>query len=266
MGKSGQTALVTGASAGLGREFARLAARDGHDVILVARREERLQELAKDLEAAHGIRTTVIVADLSDRGSPRAIEERIQAAGLRVDFLINNAGFGSRGRYGDSDFARQAEMVDVNIRALMELTRLLLPSMLARKSGRILNVASLAGFVPGPYMATYYATKAFVLSFSESLAVELRGTGITVTASCPGPTSTEFGAVANSHRTSLFRAGSADAARVALHGYRAMLAGRAVAIPGVANKFIAQAARFTPRAVVRWLAGWVNKTRAGDAG
>jgi uncharacterized protein len=265
MGKSGRTALITGASAGLGREFARLAARDGHDVILVARREERLRELAGELGAAHAVSATVIAADLADSDAPRAIVEKIHAAGLSVDFLINNAGFGSRGAYGDSDFSREAEMLDVNIRALMELTHRFLPSMLASKSGRILNVASLAGFVPGPYMATYYATKAFVLSFSEALAVELRDTGVTVTASCPGPTSTEFGAVANSHRTNLFRAGGADAARVALHGYRAMLAGRAVAIPGVANKLTAQVVRLSPRAAVRRVAGWLNKTRAGDS-
>jgi uncharacterized protein len=261
MGKSGRTALITGASAGLGREFAKLAARDGHDVILVARRKERLQELAEQLGAAHAVSATVIAADLADRDAPRAIVEKIYAAGLSVDFLINNAGFGSRGAYGDSDFAREAEMVDVNIRALMELTHRFLPSMLARKSGRILNVASLAGFVPGPYMATYYATKAFVLSFSEALAAELRGTGIAVTALCPGPTNTEFSSVANSERTNLFRAGSADAAGVASYGYRAMLAGRAVAIPGLANKVIAHGAALTPRAVVRFLAAWVNRVK-----
>jgi short-subunit dehydrogenase len=261
MGRSGRTALVTGASAGLGREFARLAARDGHDLVLVARRRDRLQELARELEAAHGITATVVDADLSDRGAPRAIVERGLSAGLSIDFLINNAGFGSHGSFAESDFARQAEMVDVNIRALMELTHRLLPSMLARKSGRILNVASLAGFVPGPYLATYYASKAFVLSFSEALAAELRGTGVTVTASCPGPTQTEFGTVAGSRRSTRFRARSADAASVALHGYRAMLAGQVVAIPGLANKLTAQAARFTPRALVRRAAARVNKPK-----
>jgi hypothetical protein len=259
MAKSGRTALITGASAGLGREFAKLAARDGHDVVLVARRKERLQELARELAAAHGISATVVDADLSDRAAPRTIVDRTRSAGLSIDFLINNAGFGSHGSFVDTDFARQAEMVDVNIRALMELCHLFLPSMLARKSGRILNVASLAGFVPGPYIAAYYATKAFVLSFSEALAAELRGTGITVTAACPGPTKTEFGAVANSRRSGRFRAASADAASVALHGYQAMLAGRVVAIPGFANRLTAQAVRFTPRAVVRFVAARVNK-------
>jgi uncharacterized protein len=261
MEKSGRTALVTGASAGLGREFARLAAADGHDVILVARRKDRLYELAKELEAKHAVSTTVIEADLSDHGAVQAIVEKVQSAGLSVDFLINNAGFGSHGSFVQSDFARQAEMVDVNVRALMELTHRFLPPMLTRKSGRILNVASLAGFVPGPYMATYYATKAFVLSFSEALAAELRGTGVTVTASCPGPTSTEFGAVARSDQTNLFRGGGASATSVARHGYRAMLAGRAVAIPGLANKSTALSIRFSPRSAVRRIAAWMNRKR-----
>jgi uncharacterized protein len=262
MGKSEQTALVTGASAGLGREFARLAARDGHDVVLVARRKQRLQELARELEAAHGIRATVVDADLSDRAAPRAIVETIRSAGLSIDFLINNAGFGSHGPFADSDFARQAEMVDVNIRALMELCHLLLPSMLARRSGRILNVASLAAFVPGPYLATYYASKAFVLSFSEALAAELRGTGITVTAFCPGPTETEFGKVAKSDRAHRLRGRPADAVSVAQEGYQAMLKGRVVVIPGLANKLTAQAVRFAPGAAVRRAAAWLNEKKA----
>jgi hypothetical protein len=261
MGKSGLTALITGASAGLGRELARVAARDGHDVVLVARRKDRLQELAKELEAAHGITAIVIDADLSARGATQGIVERVQAAGLSIDFLINNAGFGSYGPFAETDLARQTEMVDVNIRALMELTHRLLPQMLAHKSGRILNVASLAGFAPGPYMATYYATKAFVLSFSEALAAELRGTGVTITASCPGPTATEFGAVAKSDRTNLFRAGAASAASVARHGYQAMLAGKVVAIPGLANKLTALSIRLGPRAVVRRIAAWLNQKR-----
>lgn len=259
MGKSGRTALITGASAGLGREFSRLAARDGHDVVLVARRKDRLQELAQELESAHGVAALVIDADLGDRSAARTIVERLDAAGVVVDFLINNAGFGSHGPYTKTDFARQSEMVDVNVRALMELCHRLLPGMLARRSGRILNVASLAGFVPGPYMATYYATKAFVLSFTEALAAELRGTGVTVTASCPGPVATEFGAVANSDRSNLFRAGAADAASVAQHGYRAMLAGKVVAVPGFMNWLTTLIVRLAPRAAVRSGATYLNK-------
>jgi uncharacterized protein len=259
MSKSGRTALITGASAGLGREFARLAARDGHDVVLVARRKDRLQELARELEGSCGVGATVIDADLADLSAARTIVERTDAAGIVVDFLINNAGFGSHGAYAQADFARQSEMVDVNIRALMELTHRFLPKMLARKAGRILNVASLAGFVPGPYMATYYASKAFVLSFSEAVATELRGTGVTVTASCPGPVATEFGAVANSDRTNLLRSGAADAVSVARHGYRAMMAGKAVAVPGFMNKLTTLLIRLGPRSAVRTATTWMNK-------
>jgi short-subunit dehydrogenase len=254
----GTTALITGASAGIGRELARLAARDGHNLVLVARRRDRLDGLASELAAAHGVAITVIAADLGDPASPKSIAERLRSAGIDVDFLINNAGFGSRGPFGQADPARQLEMIDVNVRALVELTRLFLPGMLARKRGCILNIASIAGFVPGPYMATYYASKAFVLSFTEALAAELRGSGVTATASCPGPTATEFGAVANSDRTNLFRRGVADAPSVAGHAYRAMLAGKVVAIPGLMNKLIAQLVRISPRALLRSTTAGLN--------
>jgi uncharacterized protein len=259
MGKSGGTALITGASAGIGRELARLAARDGHDLVLVARRKDRLQALAQELEGPYGVRATVMEADLADPAAAGTIVERVDAAGIVVDFLINDAGFGSHGPYAQADFARQSEMVDVNIRALMALTHGFLPKMLARRSGRILNVASLAGFVPGPYMATYYASKAFVLSFTEALAAEVRGTGVTVTASCPGPVATEFGAVAKSDRSNHFRAGVADAVSVARHGYRAMMAGKVVAVPGFMNKLTTLLVRLAPRAAVRAATTWMNK-------
>lgn len=251
MGKSGKTALITGASAGLGQEFARLAAADGHDLILVARRKDRLEALAAELEAAHGIAARVLAEDLAHRAAPSRVAEAIQARGVGVDILINNAGFGSHGAFAQADRARELEMVDVNIRALLELTHLFLPDMLGRKQGRILNVASVASFVPGPLMATYYASKAFVLSFTEALSVELRGTGVTATACCPGPIATEFGRVAGSERTNLFRSRPADPLRVARHGYRAMLAGKVVAIPGFKNKLSALLPRMSPRSWVR---------------
>jgi short-subunit dehydrogenase len=257
----GQTALITGASAGLGRELARLAARDGQNLVVVARRRDRLDELAGELSAAHGVTVTVIAADLGDPASPRAIAERVGAAGITIDCLMNNAGFGSHGPFAASDLARQLEMIVVNVRALVELTHLFLPGMLARKRGRILNVASIAGFVPGPFMASYYASKAFVLSFTEALATELRGSGVTATASCPGPTATEFGAVATSDGTKLFRSNVADAASVAAHAYRAMLAGKVVAIPGLMNKLIAQSVRLAPRAILRSLVAGLNTGR-----
>jgi len=262
MARTEQTALVTGASAGIGRELARLAAKDGHDLVLVARRRERLEELAAELSAAHGVQVTVIAADLADRAAPAHITERLRAENKHVDFLMNNAGFGSCGPFLKAALDREVEMIDVNVRALIQLTRLLLPDMVARKRGRVLNVASVAGFVPGPYMATYYASKAFVLSFTEALATELRGTGVTATASCPGPTVTEFGAVARSADTNLFQRGAADASSVARHAYQAMLAGKVVAIPGLTNKLIAQSTRLAPRAWLRAIAAYLNRKRS----
>ena len=187
MARSGKTALVTGASAGLGLHFARVFARDGHDLVLVARRQDRLDQLATELSQAYGTRSTVIAADLTDPKTPLSIHEQLIRAGIEVDFLVNNAGFGNNGAFADHDLTRELDAVELNVKALTHLTGLVLPAMLARGSGRILNVASLAGFLPGPFMATYYASKAYVLSFTEALAYELRGSGITVTALCPGP-------------------------------------------------------------------------------
>jgi short-subunit dehydrogenase len=257
-----QTALITGASAGLGREYARLFAKDGHDLVLVARRRERLDELARELVAAHGTTCMVVTADLATPGAGQRIADQVQAAGRTIDFLVNNAGFGRRGPFAQSDVRPQLEMIDVNVRALVELTRLFLPGMLQRRQGRILNIASMAGFVPGPFMATYYASKAFVLSFTEAMAGELRGTGVTATASCPGPTSTEFGEVAGSSKSNLFKRHVADAASVARHGYRAMLAGTVVAIPGLQNKLSVQSVRIAPRAAVRAISAKLNSDRS----
>jgi short-subunit dehydrogenase len=261
MARTERTALITGASAGLGRELARLAAKDGHDVVLVARRRDRLEELAKELETAYGMKATVLAADLGERVVPSAIADELHAKGIAVDFLINNAGFGTRGSFVHSDLARELEMVEVNIRALMQLTRLFLPDMIARKRGRILNIASVAGFLPGPYMATYYASKAFVLSFTEALSAELAGTGVTVTASCPGPTATEFGSVAGSDKTKLFQSNVAQVEPVARHAYKAMMAGTIVAVPGLMNKLIAQSVRISPKSVLRSIAAGLNRKR-----
>ena len=261
MTRTEKMALVTGASAGIGRALARLAAKDGHDLVLVARRRDRLEELSAELTAAHGVQVTVIAADLSAHAAPAAIAERLRSDGKHVDFLINNAGFGSCGPFSQAVLDREVEMIHLNIRALVQLTHLFLPEMLARRSGRILNVASVAGFVPGPYMATYYASKAFVLSFTEALSAELLGTGVTITASCPGPTATEFGSVAGNDKTKLFQGNVADAASVALHAYRAMSAGNVVAIPGLMNKLIVQSTRVSPRAWLRAIAARLNRKR-----
>jgi short-subunit dehydrogenase len=261
MTRTTKTALVTGASAGIGLELARLAAKDGHDLVLVARRRDRLETLAAELTMDHGAQVAIIAADLSDSAAPAAIAERLHAEGKQVDFLINNAGFGSCGPFATSVLAREVEMIHLNIQALVQMTHLFLPDMLARKSGRILNMASIAGFVPGPYMATYYASKSFVLSFTEALSSELLGSGVTITASCPGPTKTEFSSVAGTERTNLFQRNVADAVTVARHAYRAMMAGKVVAIPGLMNKLIAQSTRVSPRAWLRTIAAGLNRHR-----
>jgi short-subunit dehydrogenase len=263
MGKSNKTALVTGASAGLGAELSRLFAADGHDLVLVARRRENLEALAGELEKQHGIRATVMPEDLTDAGAPERIAKALGERGIDVEFLVNNAGFGTSGPFATADVGRELSMVAVNVTTLVHLTRLLLPAMIARKSGRILNLGSTAGFVPGPFMAGYYASKAFVNSFTQALAYELRGTGVTATVSCPGATATEFAAVAGTEKSRLFQAAAMGATVVALHAYRAMMRGRPMAIAGLRNQLSIQSLRFAPRAMTVALAASLNQT--GDA-
>jgi short-subunit dehydrogenase len=253
------TALITGASAGLGLEYAKLFAADGHDLVLVARRRDKLDQLAAELIQRHSIAVQVIAADLSQPGAAQQIWDRTQAEKIEVDFLVNNAGFGSSGRFVELDAKRELEMVDVNVRVLVELSRLFLPAMVSRQRGRLLNIGSTAGFVPGPFMATYYASKAFVISFTEALAYELQGSGVTATVSCPGATATEFATQAGNADTGLFQSGVADSASVARHGYQAMLAGQVVAIPGLKNKLTAQSARFSPKALVTRITAKLNR-------
>jgi uncharacterized protein len=254
-------ALITGASAGLGKEFAGLFAADGHDVVLVARSVARLEALAADLSKAHGIKAHVIAADLGDPAAPAVVLEQARNRGLGVDFLVNNAGFGSNGPFLELDLTRELQMVDVNVRSLLELTHHFARPMRERGFGRILNIASTAGFQPGPFMATYYATKAFVVSFSEALAFELEGTGVTVTCHCPGATATEFARAAGNDKTRLFQrsGGVADAKSVALHAYRAMMKGQVLSVHGVLNWIGMESLRFAPRAVTRSLAASMNK-------
>jgi uncharacterized protein len=259
MKSSTKTAVVTGASAGLGEHFARLFAQDRHDVVLIARRRDRLDQLAAELHQRHGVQTTVIAADLSDPKASLHVHEELTRAGIEVEFLVNNAGFGTSGAFAESELARQLDMIELNVKALTHLTGLVLPSMIARGSGRILNVSSGAGFLAGPFMATYYASKAYVLSFTEALADELRGTGVTATVLCPGPTATEFAQVAGLGTAALFKGVAADAASVARYGYRAMLAGKTVAIPGMAMKLAVQSFRVSPRSVTRAVSRRLNK-------
>ena len=243
-------ALITGASAGLGVEFARQLAKRGERLVLVARRKDRLEALAAELGNARAV-----ALDLGEAGAVERLLADLAAAGEHVDTLVNNAGFGLAGKFAALDGRRQREMIDLNIGALTELTHALLPVMTARKRGGILNVASTAAFQPGPGMAVYFATKAYVLSFTEALHEEFRGSGIRVTALCPGPTATEFGSVGGFAAKGAFERFSADSVSVVAAGLAALDKGKAVAIPGIANKFGAQGHRLLSRAMLRRIAG-----------
>jgi hypothetical protein len=238
--------LITGASAGLGAEFARQCAARGEELVLVARRRDRLDAIAAEL----GGRIHVVAADLAEPGAAGRLIEEVAALGLEVGTLVNNAGFGLAGRFAELPLKRQLGMIDLNVRALTELTGRVLPAMRTRRRGGILNVASTAAFQAGPTMAVYFATKAFVLSFTEALHHELRGSGIKVSALCPGPTATEFGAVAGVTSTNFERL-AGDAAQVVRTGLRALDRNQAIAIPGLQNKLGAQAYRLLPRAAMR---------------
>jgi short-subunit dehydrogenase len=246
------TALVTGASSGIGRELALLLARNGHDLVLVARRQAELDALAAELSAAQGTTSLVVPADLSTVESVPAISEAVQAAGVTVDVLVNNAGLGGHGRFSETDTASDEQQLSVNILALTRLTKAFLPAMVTRRRGRILNVASTAAFQPGPYMAIYYASKAYVLSFTEALAEELRGTGVTATALCPGAVRTDFFEVAALGRNSRLErsAGTLNADVVAQAGYDAMMHGKPMVIPGVTNRIGMESLRIAPRRLV----------------
>jgi uncharacterized protein len=246
--------LVTGASAGIGERLAREAARRGHALVLTARREDRLRTLAAELGGAE-----VIAADLADPGAPVAIEAALAERGLSVDVLINNAGLGQRGQVATIPLDRQLAQIDVNVRALTELTVRLLPAMVERRRGGILNVASTAAFQPGPNMAVYYATKAFVLSFSEALHEEVLAHGVKVSALCPGPTHSEFAAHADMDRSELFKRFAGDATAVACDGLDGLERNRAVNVSGAMNAVMAAGTRFSPRAVNRKLAGWLQQ-------
>jgi uncharacterized protein len=261
----GKTALITGASSGLGLELARLFAHDGHDLIVVARRRDHLETLATRLAAEHGVAARIMAEDLADPIAPRRIYEELQGRRIEVDFLVNSAGFGTSGPFADTDLGRELAMVQVNATALMHLTRLFLPGMIARGSGRILNIGSTAGFQPGPGMAVYYATKAFVNSFTEALAYELRGTGVTATVSCPGATATEFGKVAGSEESRLFHLGAMAAPDVAQHAYRAMMSGKTMSLPGWRAKLGLQLLRFGSRGMARGAAARLNQIEPADA-
>lgn len=255
------TALVTGASAGLGVDFAKALAAEGHDLILTARRLDRLDALAAELRAAHGTRVETIAADLSEPGGAAALIAEIARRGLAVNTLINNAGFGLSGAFAGQDRDRLLAMIDLNCRSLVELCHAVLPGMIQMRSGGILNVASTAAFQPGPGMAVYYASKAFVLSFTEAIHEEVRAQGVRVVALCPGPTETEFFDAAGTGKDFKLRklAGTPD--KVVRDGLNALAANRAVKVSGALNAVMAQSTRFTPRFVLRRMVAAIQKGR-----
>lgn len=251
------TTLITGASSGIGYELAKLFARDHHNLVLVARNADKLAQVANELQA-HGITVKTIALDLAAPPAPKFLFDQLQREGIAVDILVNNAGFGSFGEFAHMPEEEILGQISLNITALTELTRLFLPPMVERRGGRVMNVASTAGFQPGPLMAVYYATKAYVISFSEAIANELHDSGVTVTCFCPGATHTGFAKRAGTEKSRLFKQlGAMSAEKVALDGYRAVMEGRSLAISGAHNWMVAQSTRFAPRKMVTALSRWV---------
>ena len=258
-------ALITGGSTGIGRELASLCAADGHDVVLVARNAARLEQAAGEIGASHGVRAVALPIDLTEQGAPERLHAETGERGMEVDFLINNAGFGMSGRFLEVPLRVQRAMIGLNLAALADLCHLYLPGMLERGRGRILNVGSGAGYVPGLGFTTYASTKAFVLHLSEGLAGELAGTGVTVSVLCPGPVDTPFlGTAGIEGFSGIRRLALADPRRVALAGYRGALRGKVVINPGFFPRLVPLVPRLLPRFVVRWLGkavgGQMNRT------
>lgn len=245
------TALITGASNGIGWELAILFAQQGNDLVLVARNTAKLDELKSSLEHQYGVRVFTIGKDLATTDAGQSVFEETSRMGLRIDYLVNNAGFGDFGMFATSDWNRTQQMITLNITALTQLTHCYLHEMLSRGQGKIMNVASTAAFQSGPTMAVYYATKAYVLSFSEAINNEVSNTGVTVTTLCPGATESGFQAAASMEESALVKGKKLPSARaVAEYGYAAMMKGKTIAIHGRMNYILANAVRFMPRAWV----------------
>jgi hypothetical protein len=255
---STQTALITGASGGIGYELAKLFAKDHYNLVLVARSGEKLNQLASELQTQHGIRVTVVPVDLAEPATPRFLFDQLRRERVDVDILVNNAGFGVFGEFSQMSEAEVLDQIQLNITALTRLTKLFLAPMLERGAGRIMNVASTAAFQPGPLMAVYYATKAYVLSFSEALANELRGSGVTVCCFCPGATHTGFAKRAGLEGSRLFKQiGATNVEAVARDGYRGLMSSRTLVISGMHNRLVAESVRFAPRKLVTALSRWI---------
>jgi uncharacterized protein len=260
-----KTALITGASSGIGLELARLFAADHYRLVLVARTRSALQQIGEELQAAHGIEVRIAPKDLAHPASPGELYQELQEAGIAVDVLVNNAGFGGSGPFIQTDWHHEAEMIQVNIVALTQLTKLFLPQIRARR-GKVLNVGSVAAFLPGPYTAIYYASKAYVLHFSEALAEEMSDSGVTVTCLSPGPVETGFQKRAHSGGSS--RANGPlylDVREVARAGYDGMKQGNRIVIPGWKNRLLTEALRLVPRNTVTKAVGRMYKSKKSES-
>lgn len=255
------TALITGATSGIGLELAKVFANQDYNLVLVSRNIEQLQKVAAVISKSYNVRVEIIAKDLSLPDSSREIFSELAAKNIDIDVLVNNAGFGIYGKFAESSLERQLGVIELNIKALTSLTGLFLPKMIKNKRGKILNVASTAAFQPGPLMAVYYASKSYVLNFSEALRSELKGTGIYVTALCPGPTRTNFQSLdKNFSNTRLFKSGFfMTAEQVALCGFSGLMKNKAVVIPGFRNKVLAIAAQVSPRNLVTSISHWLLK-------
>jgi len=262
-----KTALVTGGAGGIGFEMCKLIAADGYNLVLVDMNEMGMTRAAKELESTYGIKVQTICKDLSDKNAAREIVYELNLREVEIDVLVNNAGFGLSGRFVDINLDAQLNMIQVNISTVVALTRLLLPGMLKRKNSKILNVASIAAFQPGPYMAAYFASKAFILSWSEGLANELEGTGVTVTILCPPPTDTGFAARANSGTSIAFQKNvMATPEMVAKDAWNGLNNNKVIVLPSLMNKVAVFTQRFFPRSTVTRIAGMMNKQRTADSG
>lgn len=243
-------ALVTGASTGIGRSLCDEFAAQGINVVLLARDVSSLRQVKREIEERYSVDATVIGCDLAEEGAAANIYAQIKKQNIEITYLVNNAGFGSYGLFTKIEESLERSMINVNITALTELCRLFVPAMIRQGQGRILNIASTAAFLPGPYMAVYFASKAYVLHLSEALSEELRGSGVTVTALCPGPTATSFAKRANATKAPIFRGSLPTAKNVAQYGYKAMMAGKPVVTHGWRNKLMIFSIRFMPRKIV----------------
>lgn len=246
----GKYALITGASSGIGYEFVKLFAEDGSNLIIISRNEERLLDIKREIENEHKVNVLVLAKDLSKREAPKEICNQLENENVPVDILVNNAGVGYHGNFSDTDLERQLKMIQLNVLSLVHLTGLLLPLMIKKGYGKILNVASMAGFHGIPLHGVYSATKAFVLTFSESIAYELKGTGITVTCLCPGLTNTNFFKSADMENARLLRFGLMGTDKVAKIGFDALKNNKTTVIAGLRNKFIIFLERLSPRRII----------------